>query len=107
MTLLSDVRERPGRAHVVRYEDLITAPQATLAAAFAHLGIAADEDTVADTIARARALEPHRQEAHRTAGSFEASVGRWRDRLSDESRTRYAAAFDEILVEFGYEPTLP
>jgi hypothetical protein len=103
--LLADVRERPERAHVVRYEDLIAAPVETLTAAYAHLGVSSDQAVVEEAIAGAGEMEPHRQESHRTATSFEASVGRWRERLSPESRSRYAEAFDDVLTEFGYEPT--
>ncbi len=96
---------RRSRAHLMRYEDLILAPEATLAQAFAYLGVAADPSTIADVLGAAQAQLPDAQRDHRTAGSPQESIGRWRHELSDERRALCRDAFEDVLEAFGYEPT--
>jgi len=90
---------------LVRYEDLILHPEATLAEAFAYLDIEADPGTVSRTIADAEALLPHVQRAHQTSTSVAASVGRWRHELSPDLQAICHETFGDILDAFGYEPT--
>jgi hypothetical protein len=105
-SLIAGLHERGDRVHVVRYEDLVASPVETLTGAFAYAGLAHDPGQARRAVVAIRQTERHRQEAHRTASSFAASVGRWREQLSDESRAAYAEAFDDLLAEFGYEPTV-
>jgi hypothetical protein len=103
--LLETWRQREGEAHLVRYEDLILEPEQTLAEIFDYLGVDRRPATIRETLARANATSPTAQANHRTAASVEESVGRWKRDLSAEQRVACAEAFDDILVEFGYEPT--
>jgi hypothetical protein len=48
---------------------------------------------------------PRAQEAHRTSDTIERSIGRWQRELSDELRQLFSTRLDDILVQFGYEPT--
>jgi hypothetical protein len=98
-------KARGDRAHLMRYEDLILAPEATLAQAFAYLGVAADPATIAAVLAAAAAELPDAQRDHRTAGSPAESIGRWRRELSPEHRELCRDAFEDVLQSFGYEPT--
>ena len=101
--LLNDWRERSGRAHLVRYEDLIGDPAATLAAVFSYLGLDGGAGTVRQALEDARRTSPNAQALHQTSTSVEASTGRWKRDLAPEHKALCAEAFDDILLEFGYE----
>jgi hypothetical protein len=103
--LLEGWRERSWRAHLVRYEDLLADPAGTLVGVFSYLGINADPNTIQGAIDEASQTFPEVQAYHRTSPSFEASVGRWKHDLTPEQQAACAEVFDDILVEFGYEPT--
>jgi hypothetical protein len=97
--------DRPG-ARLVRYEDLIATPGATLTEILRHVGVDAGAGTVAQMIAGAQAASPERLEAeHRTSRDDAASVGRWKRDLTPELQAACAASFEDLLLEFGYEPT--
>jgi hypothetical protein len=100
-------RARRQSAHLMRYEDLILAPDETLTRACEYLGVDADEATVSRVLADAAAQLPDAQRDHRTAASPAESIGRWRGELSGERRALCHQAFDDVLVEFGYAPTGP
>jgi hypothetical protein len=101
--LLRRLRERGDAAHLVRYEDLIREPAATLGATMRYLGIDADEAAVAATLARA---EAESLDEHRTTEKASASIDRWKRDLSPELAAICAEVLDPVLTEFGYEPTL-
>ena len=90
-------------ALLVRYEDLMLDPQHALHRLFAHAGLAADDDTVAQVLERARARAPERQAGHRTTANENASIGRWRDDLPPTLQEACAEAFAAPLAAFGYE----
>jgi hypothetical protein len=98
-------RQRRAHAHLVRYEDLITEPDRTLATVFSYLGVDAGSGAVRQAIDAATAWNPQAQKEHATSTSAEASIGRWRQDLSPERQAACAEAFDDVLSEFGYEPT--
>jgi hypothetical protein len=100
--LLADWKARSLRAHLVRYEDLVAAPAATLEGICAALGIAADPATVARAV-EAAAKESEWTALHKTSDSTEASVGRWRTELPMELQEAATDAFREPLEAFGYE----
>src|SRR5207248_1686484 len=69
-------------AHLVHYERLVLEPRATLAALFAHVGVAADGDTVEaalDAATGANGLD-----THRTVDDPVQTIGRWRRDLPAE-----------------------
>jgi hypothetical protein len=103
--LLENWRERRDRVHLVRYEDLIRDPGATLEALFSYVGVDASAATVQRVRALAEAMLPKAQLNHQTSPSVEASIGRWKQELTPEEQAACAEAFDDLLVEFGYEPT--
>lgn len=103
--VLDGWRERSDRVHLVRYEELLADPAATLTGIFTYLGLDADRDTIRTAIEQAVVKFPEAQAAHRTSSSFEASVGRWKRDLTPEQQAACAAAFDDLLTEFGYEAT--
>jgi hypothetical protein len=105
MDLLTNWRERRDRAHLVRYEDLIQEPEPTLTRMFSFLDLDASSEIVEQTLARAHDLLPEAQRKHQTSSSVAESVGRWKHDLSPERQEASSRAFDDILAEFGYEPT--
>lgn len=88
-------------AHVVRYEDLLGDPPATLQRLFAALGLEAGEPVVQEVLARAAAAEPDEQARHRTSPSG-GSVGRWRRDLPEPLARCCAEHLGDVLREFGY-----
>jgi hypothetical protein len=96
--------ERKGHAHLVRYEDLVTEPEATLESAFDFAGVDASPDAVRQTLERARKDAPS-MDHHRTAADPGATIGRWRTDLSAELISACAEALDPVLEAFGYKPS--
>ena len=104
--LVDAVRTRAERVQIVRYEDLIADPASTLDALLSHLGVSSDPETVRRMLDDAQTRQrPEWERAHQTSVSVASSIGRWKTDLSDERLALCAKAFDDILVEFGYEPT--
>jgi Sulfotransferase family len=103
--LLRRLRELGDAAHLVRYEDLIQSPAATLGELMAHLGLEPDEDAIAATLERADSEAPA-VDQHRTTDKASASIGRWKRDLSPQLTEVCAQVLDPVLTEFGYEPTL-
>src|SRR4051794_1410386 len=95
-------RERGAPGSLVRYEDLVGEPAATLAPLLATLGLQATPATIASLIAAAAPETPELR-GHGTAGSPAASIGRWRHDLAPELLAAVEATFGELLQEFGYE----
>ncbi len=102
VALLTSWKARRGDAHLVRYEDLILEPEATLGAILAYLDVDSSPDTVADVVRRARTTSEEMQAAHRTSTDPAASIGRWRRDLSPELQAACEEAFADLLPEFGY-----
>jgi hypothetical protein len=99
--LAGHLRRSPLRPHLVRYEELVRAPEATLTALFADLGVEADEATVA-AIMEAAAAGAEERRAHRTTESAERSIGRWERDLPPDLQRRSAELFAPVLSAFGY-----
>jgi len=102
-TLLESWRARKDRALLVRYEDLVREPHATLATLFADLGVDHDAATVEEVLRRAQELPTARKEWHMTSPGGEESVGRWRSDLPPALGNAAGEAFGEALEAFGYE----
>ena len=94
------------QATLLRYEELIRAPERTLTSLFEHLRIEADAVTVAQVIEVARRLTPERQETHKTARDDSASVGRWRRDLDETLLSACEDGLGDALIELGYRPSL-
>jgi hypothetical protein len=101
--LLKRQRELGDAAHLVRYEDLIQSPAATLGALMEYLELEFDEETIAATLERA---DSEALDSHRTTDEVSESIGRWQRDLSPEIAEVCAQVLDPVLTEFGYEPTL-
>jgi hypothetical protein len=78
----------------------VRSPAATLPPLLTLLGLDAAPETVGRMIAAADTPE---LEGHGTAGSPQASIGRWRSDLSPELRLAVEEKFGDLLREFGFE----
>lgn len=96
-------RSRGKAAHMLRYEDLILRPEATLREVFGYLGLAADDETIAATLKRAHSLDSSLQTEHQTSKDPKASIGRWRSDLDDSLKAACNDAFGDVLAQFGYD----
>ena len=86
---------------LVRYEDLVRDPDATLPPLLASLGLDTAPETVSRLIAAAAPDLPELQ-GHGTAGSPDASIGRWRHDLQPELLAAVEKTFGDLLREFDY-----
>jgi hypothetical protein len=96
--------EQKDKAHLVRYENLLTEPEETLTGILEFVGVNASPDVVAETLQRARDDSPS-MDHHRTAKDPAATIGRWREDLSPELIAACAESLDPVLEAFGYEAT--
>ncbi|MFN8592783.1 MAG: sulfotransferase [Thermomicrobiales bacterium] len=94
-------RERGSSQLLVRYEDLVRAPETTLPPLLAALDLDSAPATVASMIAAAAPDAPELR-GHGTAASPAASIGRWQQDLSPDLIAAVASRFDDLLQEFGY-----
>jgi hypothetical protein len=99
---LLERRERVGEeAHLVRYEDLILEPEATLARLFEYLEIDSDEATVGSLLERA--TQPSELlDQHRTVSDPAQTIGRWRRDLPPELGRECNEILAPVLEAFGY-----
>lgn len=100
--LLSGWKTRGQRACLVRYEDLMLQPAETLLRVLRYLELESGDLAVEGMLRRALVDTPE-LEAHRTAGSARASVGRWRHDLEPASQLLCEQVFGDLLREFGYQ----
>ncbi|MGZ4463299.1 MAG: sulfotransferase family protein, partial [Gaiellaceae bacterium] len=105
LRLLEDSRKRAKQSLLVRYEDLVTRPEETLARVTAYLGLDSSDDAVRALVQAASDEDEELEELeeHRTTGSAAESIGRWRRDLPDDLREACAEAFGDLLEAFGYE----
>ncbi|MFM9106092.1 MAG: sulfotransferase family protein [Chloroflexota bacterium] len=96
--LVEATRKRGGAARVVRYEHLVSEPEAALAGVLDYLGLDASQASV-DAMIAAGAVDIA---DHRTAESPAASIGRWQRDLTGAEQTLANAAFEDVLAAFGY-----
>jgi sulfotransferase family protein len=100
--LAASWRRRSGRAHLIRYEDLLRQPRETVAALVEYLGLETDDAALArmtdSLVRREEALE-----GHITSDSPEASIGRWRRDLDPALQGLTEEVFRDALELFGYE----
>ena len=96
-------RSRGSSVKIVRYEDLVLDPVATLTALLAYLDVDSSDAVVEETLRRAE--NPTGAKQHQTAKNPAASIGRWHDDLSDDLKATCDEALGPVLAEFGYEPS--
>ena len=87
-------------AHLVRYEDLVLDPQNTVASLLRYLGLDGGEH--AEAMAAALFARDPETEFHRTTPDPRASIGRWREDLSESARRACEEALAPELKTFGY-----
>jgi hypothetical protein len=93
-------RGEPGT--LVRYEDLVREPVATLTPLLATLGLDASSSTVTQLVAAA-AHDSLALHGHGTTATPESSIGRWRHDLPADLQVVAVELFGALLSEFGYE----
>jgi Sulfotransferase family len=91
-----------GRAHLLRYEDLVLRPNETLSALLEYLDLDSAPSKVEGMIQRSSDETLDMQE-HRTIPDPQQSIGRWRRDLDPSLQDVCQEAFGDILREFGYE----
>ena len=94
--------KRMDRAHLIRYEDLITRPSEILHGVLTYLELDASESTIDGMIAGASAENPE-MKRHLTSSEVSTSLGRWRSSLSPELQAVATSAFSDALEQFGYQ----
>ena len=93
--------QRQGRAHLIRYEDLMGDPLTTLRGILAYLELEDDEPTMRGMIDRATEENPEMRR-HLTSSDVTASMGRWRTSLTPEVQAVSNEVFADVLEQFGY-----
>ena len=91
---------RRDTAHLVRYEDLLLDPQNTIDALLGYLGLEGGRH--AEAMATALSARDPETEFHRTTPDPRASIGRWREDLSEGARRACEEALAPELKAFGY-----
>ncbi len=89
------VASRPDQVALIRYEDLVRDPVATLDAALGGLGLGVD-GSVLGAMVEVALGDVEMQRSHMTSSSASASIGRWREVVDDAQ----AAALDDALEVF-------
>lgn len=102
--LAETATRQAGKAHVVRYEDLVQHPDITLTNLLSYLGLATSPEVIGSMRAAAT-TERIDLVGHVTAGSVDASIGRWRRDLRDEDLAIAKTVLAQPLAAFGYDPT--
>ena len=96
---------RRERARLVRYEDLMTDPRATLAGVLEYLGLDARDAAVEAMLASADRSLPG-MERHRTTATPRASIGRWREDLDPVLAERCERVLGDAIAALGYPVAL-
>ena len=94
-------KRRRDRALLVRYEDLMTEPQATLTAVLEYLGLDAGAGAVEAMLSGAGRPLPE-MDRHRTTASPEASIGRWRQDLDPALAEQCERVLGDAIAALGY-----
>ena len=97
------LERRRGRAHVVRYEELVLEPRAALEGLLRYLEADCGASTVEAMLVALGEEMPELAE-HTTSADAKASIGRWRTDLDDGLQRACEASFGRALEVFGYEP---
>jgi hypothetical protein len=101
MSLAHSWERRSQGAHLLRYEDLVLDPRATISALADYLELdssPAAVDPMVETIVETTEIT----DRHKTTASLEESVERWRRDLSPELQRLSQEAYGPALEAFGY-----
>ena len=96
-------KESAGKAHLLRYEDLVLRPEETLASTMKYLELDSDVVTIEQMLQSATEKATELQHRHKTSTSLQGSVGRWRRDLDHALQSVCQDTFGVALREFGYE----
>jgi len=99
--LVENWQARREQAHLVRYEDLVTSPDAVLRDTFDYIGVDSSADRVQRTLRQASAPDSALA-FHMTSRDQSASIGRWERDLPEDVLARCSEEFGPFLEEFGY-----
>jgi hypothetical protein len=107
LTLLSGWQSRRGRAHLVRYEDLVLRPRETIRTVLEYLEVSSSEADIDALMAAGAGLDTSggavpAPQMHRTTPHALASVGRWRFDLDPSLQACCQETFGDVLEQFGY-----
>jgi hypothetical protein len=100
--LASSWSERRERSLLVRYEDLVSDLEATLARVFEYLSLESSPASTRSIVDHAQVLLETTRLQHRTTDRVSASSGRWRTDLSPAMQEACTEAFEGPLRQFGY-----
>jgi hypothetical protein len=96
-------KRKPDRATLVRYEDLVRFPQATLEKAMSHIGILFDPSMVNFVESKARhQASQHSNSQNLSRGSFTSSIHRWAGKLERDDITKTEEVCGEQMGAQGY-----
>jgi hypothetical protein len=99
--ILEPWRERAGRAHLVRYEELILEPERVLTGILDYLELESSPSIVQGMLARANESQDRRgKERHMTSGDATGSIGRWKTDMAPELVDACQEAFGEFFTAF-------
>jgi len=101
--LLERWQQHSSHACLVRYEDLILSPEATLTRIFEYLGLDSSEGAIANIIEKA-SENSHYTQRHQTSSSPKDSIERWRQDLEPSLQKVCNRVLAKTLREFGYSP---
>jgi hypothetical protein len=93
-------QRRASGSLLVRYEDLVRDPEASLTAILAYVGLESSEGTVRAMLERIPTVAALRD--HRTSQDAPSSIGRWRVDLDERLQEVCAEVFEPVLPDFGY-----
>jgi len=99
--LIDRWRRRGEAALLVRYEDLILEPEATLGRVFEYLEVEADEPAVGAVLELAN-QPSDLLDGHRTVSDPVQTIGRWRRDLPADLADESNQLLAPVLAEFGY-----
>jgi hypothetical protein len=101
VSALADAWEaRRDSAHLIRYEDLVLDPESTIESLLRYLGFEAEAH--AEAMAASLVARDPETEWHRTTPDPRASIGRWRDDLTEGARQACEEVLAPELQTFGY-----
>ena len=90
-----------GRYRLVRFEDLVTEPEATLRSVCEFIGIPFDATLLEETVVVGSSFE---QKRHASGGFDQRSVDRWRTHVHPLVSTWFGVVGRRELKRFGYRP---
>jgi hypothetical protein len=93
--------------HVIRYEDIVTDPEATLTSAFDFLDLSSDHDLLSMEGWTDTSGEPWEINSSFEDEEFdkEAAIYRWEDNLEPWELSLCEMVVSDVMADFGYEPS--